>query len=104
MTDLLKKDDILEKIVANKAQLTAFGVLEIGLFGSYVSNQATAKSDIDLLVNIDQDKKTLRNYFKIVYFLEALFSKKVELITKQSLSKHIGPRILETVEYVSIAD
>jgi predicted nucleotidyltransferase len=104
MTVLLTKDAILKKLVANKAQLTAFGVQEIGLFGSYACNQATAKSDIDLLVDIVQNKKTLRNYLKIVYFLEALFSKKVELITKQSLSKHIGPHILKTVEYVSIAD
>lgn len=104
MTDLLTKDVILEKLIANKAQLIAFGVQEIGLFGSYVSNQFTVKSDIDLLVDIDKNKKTLRNYLKIVYFLEDLFSKKVELITKQSLSKHIGPHILKTVEYVSIAD
>jgi len=90
--------------VANKAQLIAFGVLEIGLFGSYVKDQATAKSDIDLLVDIYKDKKTLRNYLSIVYFLEELFNNKVELITKQSLSKHIGPHILETVEYLSITD
>ncbi len=90
--------------MANKAQLIAFGVLEIGLFGSYVKDQATAKSDIDLLVDIYKDKKTLRNYLSIVYFLEELFNNKVELITKQSLSKHIGPHILETVEYLSITD
>ncbi len=91
-------------LTAHKAQLTAFGVQEIGLFGSYVRNQACIESDIDLLVDIRKDKKTLRNYLNIVYFLEELFNNKVELVTKQSLSKHIGPRILETVEYVSIAD
>jgi len=99
----LSKDTILKKLAANKAQLIAFGVLEIGLFGSYVKDQATAKSDIDLLVDIYKDKKTLRNYLSIVYFLEELFNNKVELITKQSLSKHVDPHILETVEYVSIA-
>jgi len=104
MSSPLSKDTILKKLVANKAQLIAFGVLEIGLFGSYVKDQATAKSDIDLLVDIYKDKKTLRNYLSIVYFLEELFNNKVELITKQSLSKHIGPHILETVEYLSITD
>lgn len=82
----------------------AFGVLEIGLFGSYVRNQPNLESDIDLLVDIHRGKKTFRNYLNLSYFLEGLFNTKVELITKQSLSKHIGPRILETVEYVSITD
>ncbi len=104
MTALLTKDAILEKLAANKAVLMAFGVLEIGLFGSYVRNQPNLESDIDLLVNIHREKKTFRNYLNLSYFLEGLFNKKVELITKQSLSKHIGPRILETVEYVSITD
>ena len=104
MSSSLTKDTILEKLAANKAQLTAFGVQEIGLFGSYVRNQSTEKSDIDLLVDIRKDKKTLQNYLNIVYFLESLFNNKVELITKQSLSKHIGPQILKTVEYISITD
>ncbi len=68
MTALLTKDAILKKLVANKAQLTAFGVQEIGLFGSYVSNQATAKSDIDLLVDIRKDKKTLSQLFNNCLF------------------------------------
>ena len=104
MASIINKDEILEKLATNKAQLNAFGVQEIGLFGSYVRNQANLESDIDLLVDIRKDKKTLRNYLNIVYFLEELFNNKVELITKQSLSKHIGPHILKTVEYVSIAD
>ncbi len=104
MVSTITKDEILEKLSANKAVLTAFGVQEIGLFGSYVRNQPNLESDIDLLVDIRREKKTLRNYLNIVYFLEELFNNKVELITKQSLSKHIGPRILETVEYVSITD
>ncbi len=104
MTSTITKNEILEKLAANKVVLTAFGVQEIGLFGSYVRNQANLESDIDLLVDIRKDKKTLRNFLTINYFLEDLFNKKVELITKQSLSKHIGPHILESVEYVSIAD
>lgn len=100
----ITKDLILKELEANKFRLINFGVLEIGLFGSYLHNQATDKSDIDLLVDIRQDKKTLRNYLSIVYFLEELFSCKVELITKQSLSKHIGPHILKSVEYVPFTD
>lgn len=37
------------------------------------------------------------------FFLEDLFDRKVELITRESLSPHIGPHILKTVEYVPLA-
>lgn len=36
----------------------------------------------------------------LAFFLEDLFSRKVELITPESLSPHIKPHILEEVEYV----
>jgi hypothetical protein len=39
----------------------------------------------------------------LAYYLEELLGKKVELVTKQSLSPYIGPHILKTVEYVSLA-
>ena len=37
-----------------------FGVKEIGLFGSYVRNEQTGKSDIDLLVDYDKEKISLK--------------------------------------------
>jgi predicted nucleotidyltransferase len=40
----------------------------------------------------------------LAYFLEDLFNKKVDLVTPQSLSPHIGPHILKSVEYVSFID
>ncbi len=39
----------------------------------------------------------------LAYFLENLFGRKVELVTRQSLSPYLGPHILKTVEYVPIA-
>lgn len=37
------------------------------------------------------------------FFLEVLFLRKIELITAESLSPHIGPYILKEVEYISLA-
>jgi predicted nucleotidyltransferase len=96
----ITKDRILQTLQANQKQLEAFGVQEIGLFGSYVRNEATIDSDIDLLIDIQKEKKTFKNFMSLAYYLEELFNKKVELVTKQSLSPYIGPHILKTVEYV----
>ena len=99
----LNKETILKVLAANQHKLFHFGVKEIGLFGSYVHNAAQPGSDIDLLVEISKDKKTFRNFMALSYYLEELLGKKVELITKHSLSPYMGPHILKTVEYVPFA-
>ena len=98
---LKDKDIILKTLADNYRQLEAYGVNHIGLFGSYLRNEATSDSDIDLLVDIRKDKKTFRNFLNLNYFLEELLHNKVELVTLQSLSPHIGPHILKTIEYAS---
>ena len=95
-------DAILQVLVAHKQQLASYGVNKIGLFGSYLRNEATENSDIDLLVDIEKNKKTLKNFLALNYYLEDLFGKRVELVTTQSLSPHIGPHILKTVVYAPI--
>jgi uncharacterized protein len=101
--ELLNKKEILQKLSAHKKELVNYGVLEIGLFGSYARNEVNPESDVDLLVELAKEKKTFRNFMALSYYLEELLGKKVELITKQSLSPYIGPYILKTVEYVSLA-
>lgn len=104
MAHINTKETILEILRTSRDTLETFGVNEIGLFGSYVRNEATNSSDIDLLVDISKEKKTFRNFMSLVYYLEELLHCKVELVTKQSLSPYIGSHILKTVEYVSFAN
>ena len=103
MANALNKNVIFQMLADHEQQLTAFGVMQIGLFGSFVRNEGSPDSDIDLLVDIQQDKKTFQNFLSLNYYLEDLFGRKVELVTKQSLSPYIGPHILKTVEYATIA-
>jgi len=95
------KNSILKILADNHEQLKSYGVNRIGLFGSYLRNEANLNSDIDLLIDIHKERKTFRNFMSLNYFLEELFRNKVELITLQSLSPYIGPHILNTIEYAS---
>jgi uncharacterized protein len=104
MTTALTKEKILSTIAANRQQLMAYGVQKIGLFGSFVSNQATEVSDVDLLVDILRERKTFKNFMALNYYLEELLGRKVDLITMQSVSPYIGPHILQSTEYVSLSD
>jgi predicted nucleotidyltransferase len=104
MVGQLDNNGILQALASNKQQLNSFGVKEIGLFGSYARNEQSNESDIDLLVDIQPEKKTFQNFMKLAYYLEGLLGRKVELVTKQSLSPYIGPHILNTVQYAAITD
>jgi predicted nucleotidyltransferase len=61
------------------------------------------ESDIDLIVEFLPNQKKYDNFIGLAYFLEDVFKRKVELITRASLSKHIKPHVDNTIEYVSIA-
>jgi predicted nucleotidyltransferase len=100
---MINKQGIFQTIINNKEAIKNFGVNEIGLFGSYVRNEQTGKSDIDLLVDYDKDKISLKNYMGFCFLMDDLFADiKVEVVTKNGLSKYIGPYILKEVEYVKI--
>lgn len=99
-TKVHSKQEILNSINESKVAISTFGVKSIGLFGSFVKNSATDLSDVDLLVDFMPNKKSFDNFMDLAFYLEDLFGRKVEIITPQSLSKHIGPHILKEVEIV----
>ena len=94
------KKDILDAILDSSDVLNRLGVKSIGLFGSFVKNSSNENSDVDLLVDFLPDKKSFDNFMDLAFFLEDLFGRKVEIVTPQSLSKHIGPHILKELENV----
>ena len=101
MTDFLNRETILKMLREHCEAIAAFGVARIGLFGSFQKDQQTNESDIDLIVEFEQGKKTFSNFIELSLFLEGLFKRNVELLTRESLSPYIGPRIIKETEYVS---
>ncbi len=95
------KEYILTTIRENKKELLRFGILKVGLFGSYVRGDESEKSDIDLLIDFDPDHENFDNYMAVCNILEQLFrNEKLEIVTKNGLSPYIGPKILKEVQYV----
>lgn len=95
------KDKILSILKKHKPELSKFGVSNIGLFGSYLYDKQTSTSDIDLLIDFDPEKENFDNFMAVYDIFENLFkNEKVEIVTKNGLSKHIGPKILNSVLYV----
>lgn len=98
----MDKKYILSTLQKHKKSLKKLGVKKIGLFGSYVRGEADHESDIDLLVIFEEGKKNFRNFMGVAQYLEEIFGRRIEIVTKESLSPYIGPHILEEVEYAVI--
>jgi len=64
------------------------GVKSAGLFGSFARGEATAKSDIDLLIDFGKGK-TLFDLAGLKFALEDELGRKVDLVTKNALKPAI---------------
>ncbi len=95
------KENILKTLKSNKLKLSRFGVCSVGLFGSYLRNEQSKGSDIDLLIDFEPEKENFDNYMAVYDLFEKLFkNEKIEVVTKNGLSPYIGPKILNEVQYV----
>ncbi|HSX78606.1 MAG TPA: nucleotidyltransferase family protein, partial [Candidatus Saccharimonadia bacterium] len=95
------KEQVLSLLQEHHHDMCAFGVRRLGLFGSFVREQQGHESDVDMLVEFEPGAKTFDAFMQLAFFLEALFGRRVELVTPESLSPHIGPHILRELTYVN---
>ena len=95
------KSDVVARLREHQSSMPEFGVRKIGIFGSFARDKATPNSDVDVLVEFEPDRKTFDNFMNLCFFLEDILQRRVELVTTSSLSPHVGPRILASVEYVT---
>ncbi len=94
------RNQILQQLKIHKPEFSKFGIQSIGLFGSYIRNEQTENSDIDLLIDFEPGKATFDNLMGFHDIIDVLFkNEKVEIVTRNSLSPYIGPKILNEVQY-----
>jgi predicted nucleotidyltransferase len=96
------KTELLQLLKSNANTIKSFGVEKLGLFGSFRHDNANSKSDVDFLVDFVPEKKTYDNLFNLYEFLQEKTGRKVEVLTRQGLSKYIGPHILKDLENVAL--
>ncbi|MBI4754527.1 MAG: nucleotidyltransferase family protein [Betaproteobacteria bacterium] len=94
------KRDLLRLLRANESVIRNFGVARLGVFGSFRRDAARTDSDVDLFVEFRPGETTFDHFMGLSFFCEELVGRRVEIVTPNSLSPHLGPRILADVEYV----
>ncbi len=96
----MTKDEVLAFLKTQKVFLQhKYGVLSIGLFGSYARGDNSIESDIDIAVELKKENKA-DNFFGLLHFLEDNLKKKIDLGIESSLKKPIKKYIDKEIIYV----
>jgi predicted nucleotidyltransferase len=104
MATVQTKQDLIGRLCHHRDDLRQLGIRRIGLFGSFRRDASDSESDVDLLIEFAPDEKSFDNFMAASFLLEERLGRSVELVTREALSSHLGPHILEDVEYVEIGD
>lgn len=78
-----------------------YQIKNLGLFGSVSRNEATATSDIDLLIELQPDiTYGLLTFCHLENLLSETLGKKVDLVIKDNLKPSIRENIIQEVIYL----
>ncbi len=90
-------ESIRRRIATHRDELRErYGVAWIGVFGSYVRDQQTASSDVDVLVTF-KTPPSLLEFVALENYLSDLLGTDVDLVMRDALKPHLSRRILDEV-------
>lgn len=99
---MLSKQEILNTLKENKEYLQKhFHLTKIGVFGSFARDEQRSDSDVDILIEIEDNTKNifdlkweLREYFK------SKFNREVDLCSEKYIKPYAKSYILRDAIYV----
>ena len=95
---MITKNDILNKLRELKPFLHQnYNVKEIGLFGSFSDETYTEESDIDIIVELE--KPIGWKFFSLELYLQSVFNRKIDIVTKNAIKEPIRENILKQINY-----
>ena len=77
-----------------------FGVIRIGIFGSFARDDQTPSSDIDMVVEIEKSRKNIHSFLQLKRFLEKEMARKIDLGFEHSLKPIVKEKIKGKIIYV----
>jgi uncharacterized protein len=93
--------DVINHLTANKQKYhDLYGVTRIGVFGSFVRNEQTPFSDIDMVVEMDQHRKNLHNYLQFKRHMEEALQLSVDVGFEHTLKPVAKESIQRQIVYV----
>jgi len=96
----MTREEVIHFLSSKKAfMMEKYGVLKIGLFGSYARAENSDRSDIDIAIELKDDNR-VDNYFGLLHFLENNLHKKIDLGIESNLKEPIRKYIEKEIIHV----
>jgi predicted nucleotidyltransferase len=93
----MNKEDLLAKLKELKPTLAArYKAKEIGLFGSFARGEQGASSDIDVLVEFEEEAD-LFDLIGLSLHLEEALQRKVDVVPKRALRTELRESVLQEI-------
>ena len=93
--------EIIDYLKKNKELFyKRFGVTHIGVFGSFARGEQTPSSDIDMVVDMEKDRKNIHNFMQLKRLLESELKCKIDLGFEHVLKPIIKEKIKDQIIYV----
>jgi len=88
-------DSVLEKLRAHEADLRRLGVAHAGVFGSVARGQARPDSDIDVLVELDENTPMgIFEYARVKLYINELLAAPADVVNRRTLKPLLRNNIL----------
>lgn len=94
----MKSLEEIKKTLASLKEVlrNEYGVISLELFGSYIRNEQTENSDLDILVDFDEENyPSLISFIAIKQDLEDKLGIKVDLVSKNGIKPRYRKYILQ---------
>ncbi len=93
MTDAL--DNVLDTLRTHESELRKLGVSHAAVFGSVARGEASADSDIDVLVELDQERSLgIFEYARLKLYINELLNGAGDVVNRRTLKPLLRDSIL----------
>ena len=92
------REQIVEVLQSHRRELDGFGVRQLSLFGSAARGDLEPLSDVDMVVEFSHT--TYRRFVGLKSFLEAVLSRRVDLLTAPAVQGRLKQEIEKDLVHV----
>ena len=86
--------EALQKLRAHRGELEAIGVIHAGVFGSVARGEAHAQSDLDVVVELDDNKiRSIFDFAGVWRAISDLFPVSVDVVERDALKERMKERV-----------
>jgi uncharacterized protein len=92
-------ENVLETLRSHEGELRELGVCRAGVFGSVARGEAGTDSDIDVLVQLDEEPPIVFEYARLKLYVGGPFDRATDVVNVRTLKPLLRDSILHDAVY-----